>query len=112
MKYWFIVKVSIMHVTIVALVGVVLNRSPYFCSMQKSEKSWVRTQRQRSQEGRARENRQQVQVMIVLQRVREKLQRQTGLAPAHMSKVVSPPCSVSWSFTAFLTTIDPVCLVS
>ena len=34
--------------------------------------------------GRARENRQQAEVMIVLQKVKEKLGRQMGLARAHM----------------------------
>ncbi|KAH7851138.1 hypothetical protein Vadar_007730 [Vaccinium darrowii] len=67
-------------------VGVASQFSRRNCRIEskESEKSWVRTQRQRSQEGRARENRQWVQVMMVVQRVKEKLQRQMGLAPAHM----------------------------
>ncbi|GMQ10763.1 hypothetical protein CsSME_00053645 [Camellia sinensis var. sinensis] len=48
------------------------------------KESWVRTQRQRSQEDRERENRQWEEVMILLQKVKEKVRRQMGLAPAHM----------------------------
>ncbi|GMP96419.1 hypothetical protein CsSME_00045076 [Camellia sinensis var. sinensis] len=38
---------------------------------------------------RERENRQCEEVMIVLQKVKEKVQRQMGLAPAHMSKLAA-----------------------
>ncbi|CAL5356194.1 unnamed protein product [Camellia sinensis] len=39
-----------------------------------------------SPEERERENRHCEEVMIVLQKVKEKVQRHMGLAPAHMSK--------------------------
>ncbi|KAF5934012.1 hypothetical protein HYC85_030183 [Camellia sinensis] len=51
--------------------------------------------------GKGMENRQREEMMILLQKVKEKERRQMGLAPTHMSKVVSSLQSVFHELLCF-----------